>query len=450
MEKEEIEKMTDEQALDLIAGQIEEFKKYLKDDAVKKKDLDGVKESVNDLKANLDEWNSKQVSEAIDKINKKNESLHKQIIELQEKEADKMKGDGKFDKGSIISEKEVKDFVTKMFPNGEKDPAGAGSIEIKAAETFGGAVTFVSGSDPTAATGRFVDPTLYQRRRKSNLILDYFNIQTINVPSLIYLEKVEIGTGTAPNNGSGGAAWINCGEEKPQRSFRIDTNTAEAKKLAIFGTVEDCLLMDVPSFERWLREDFTDEMREEYNNGLLFGNPGVNAKEPTGLVTNAKAFAVTDAFDETVIDANYIDAIFAASATMAVNKETPSLAVVSTDVYYALHSLKSSDGKWLNNNLVYVNNLGQLFIGGVLVVPSDDVPSASLLLVGADPGFKIYNYGNIVFESGLNGSDFREDKTSYRAWQRVISFIPQDREWSVIYDTFDNILSAIEAPAVAE
>lgn len=444
---EENKKMTDEEALELIAGQVEEFKKYLNDDAVKKQDLESVKALVTELKANLDEWNQKQISEAIDKINKKNESLHKQIIELQEKEADRMKGEGKSKQGEIVSEKEIRDFVSKMFPNGEKDGSASASIELKAAETFGGAVTFVSGSDATAATGRYVDPTLYQKRRKSNLILDYFNIQTINVPSLIYLEKVEIGSGTAPDNGPGGADWINCGESKPGRSFRIDTNTVEAKKLAIFGNIEDCLLMDVPSFERWIREDFTAEMREKYNEGLLFGNPAVNSKEPEGLVNNAKAFVVTDAYDETVVAPNYIDAIFAASATMASNKETPALAVVSTDVYYALHSLKSSDGKWLNNNLVYINNLGQLFIGGVLVVPSDDIASANLLLIGADPGFKIYNYGNLVFESGLNGSDFREDKTSYRAWQRVISFIPQDREWSVIYDTFDNILSAIEAPA---
>src|SRR5690606_26082684 len=113
-------------------------------------------------------------------------------------------------------------------------------------------------------------------------------------------------------------------------------------------------------------------------------------KEPEGLVNNAKAFVVTDAYDETVVDPNYIDAIFAASATMASNRETPALAVVSTDVYYALHSLKSSDGKWLNNNLVYINNLGQLFIGRGLVVPFDHNSSENLVFIGAEPGFKIF------------------------------------------------------------
>src|SRR5690606_4607049 len=125
----------------------EEFKKYLNDDAVKKQDLESVKYLVTELKANLDEWNQKQISEAIDKINKKNESLHKQIIELQEKEADRMKGEGKSKQGELVSEKDIKDFVSKMFPNGEKDGAASASIELKAAETFGSAVTFVSGSD---------------------------------------------------------------------------------------------------------------------------------------------------------------------------------------------------------------------------------------------------------------------------------------------------------------
>src|SRR5690606_8656322 len=144
--------------------------------------------------------------------------------------------------GELVSEKEIKDFVTKMFPNGEKDASASASIELKAAETFGGAVTFVSGADATAATGRYVDPTLYQKRRKSNLILAYFNIQTIIVRALSYLEKGEIVAGIVANNGLGAADCINWGESMAGRSFRIDINTVEPKRLAIFGNIEECLL----------------------------------------------------------------------------------------------------------------------------------------------------------------------------------------------------------------
>jgi hypothetical protein len=93
-----------------------------------------------------------------------------------------------------------------------------------------------------------------------------------------------------------------------------------------------------------------------------------------------------------------------------------------------------------------VNSLGQLFIAGIEVIPADveDVPSTHLLLISADPGFKIYNYGGIVIERGLNEADFRHDRTSYRGYQEVLSYIPSHRENSVLYDTWANILTAIE------
>lgn len=442
------EKLTEEQALQAIADQVDEFKKFMKDDEQSKKDLQSVKTLVEELKVNLDSWNSKQVSDAIDSINKKNESLHKQIIELQEKAAQEIENGVGSKRAGGADRKQIESFVKTLFPNGkDKDKSAYAKFELKDAETFG-AATFVSGSNRAVVTGSFTDPTLYEKRRAKNLITDYFNIRPINVPTIFYVEKVEVG---APDNtaDTGGADWINCGEAKPLRSFRINTVQTEAKKLAIFSTVDDCLLQDVDSFERWLRDDFKAEMAETYNDGLLFGNPSTHPKKPIGLTLNAKAFTPTTAFNASIIDANYIDAIIAAIALMNSKYESAAIAFVSTDVYYRIHALKSSDGKWLNNSLVYINNLGQLFIAGVLVVPQDNIASGSLLLVGADPGFKIYNYGGVEFESGLNGSDFREDKTSYRAWQRVISYIPADRRWSVIYDTWNNIISAIDAPAPA-
>lgn len=419
-------------------------------EAAKEEEVTALKDEVNKLKEGLKTMSDREVLKSMEAINKKNESIYKQVVELQEKlaeEKDGSRGDGR--KTNFISEVEVKAFVDTVFPEGKSGEKSRDqkTIEIKAAEVFGYPQTFAEGADISAITGRYVVPGLSEPRRKRNLILDYFNIQTINVPSLIYLRKIEEGAEPDTDN-SGGAAWILCGDPKPRRSFRITTGTAEAKKLAIFGTIEDCLLQDVPSFERWIREDFMQEMRDEYNNGLLNNNAAVNELAPEGLKTNAIQYTPTPAFDETVISPNYIDAIIAAIALQGDLKEESQYAFVASDVFYAIHSLKSNDGKWLNNNLVYTDNVGRLFIAGVQVVPvdSEDVPSTNLLLVAADPGFKIYNYGNIVFERGLNGEDFREDKTSYRAWQRVMAFISEDRENSILYDTWENIFAAIAAP----
>lgn len=438
-------------AIKKIGEQVEGFKSLLGEKA-DANEFAALKSQIEALEKGLADMNAKQITEAIEAINKGNEAIHKQIVEMQEEVA-KSKDNGKKDgkKASLISTEEVKAFIDATFEGDTKTHKNA-KIELKAAETFGYA-TFFEGGDDTqidAFTGRYVDPTLYKRRRKKNLILDYFDIRRIDVPKLIYLVKVEEGDSNPTSGDPGGADWILSGEIKPKRSFRVTTGEAEAKKVAIFGTVEDKLLRDVASLENWIREDFMDEMREKINDGLLNNNPTVNAKAPLGLKTNAIQFTASPAYDEQIEDPNYIDMIIAAIALFRYNKEEAGMVFISSDVWYRIMHLKATDGKWLNNNLVYINNLGELYIAGVHVVAADeeDVPSTHILVVGLDLGFKMYAYGPMVFERGLNGEDFRYDRTSFRGYQEFLSFIPENRENSVLYDTFANIEAAITAPGV--
>jgi hypothetical protein len=64
---------------------------------------------------------------------------------------------------------------------------------------------------------------------------------------------------------------------------------------------------------------------------------------------------------------------------------------------------------------------------------------------GAD-AFKIRNFGPLVFERGLNGEDFRHDRTSFRAYQEVLSYIPSHRYNGVLYDAIQTIITAIDKP----
>lgn len=442
---------TELEAIKAIEKQVEDFAALL-GAAAKKEDLDKIKSDLTALKDGLDTLTGAEILKQIEKINKENQKLYEQIVKMQEEEARKKESEeGTETKGkkSIVAKEDVQNFVKTIFPGGPKTDKHQkhAKIELKAAEQFG-FNSIASGADINAITGAMVDPTLYQRRRKTNIILDYFDIRTITVPTLIYLRKIEEGP-EPDTDDTGGAAWIACGQQKPLRSFRITTGEANAKKVAIFNTIDDCLLEDVPSFERWIREDFVDDMREEINNGLLNGDPDVDALQPTGLKKNAILFSPTPAFTANVANPTYIDAVFAIAATFAVNKERARAVFVSADVFYAIHALKGTDARYLNNNLVYVNQLGQLFLAGVEVIPVDneDVPSTHFLAIGYDLGFKIYAYGPMVIETGLNGNDFREDKTSIRGYQRFLSFIPENRENSVMYDTWANVSAAIAAPA---
>ncbi len=439
--------------IEKIANGVESLKALLGDKADTTK-MAALESDITALKAGLEEMNSKEISRLVKSINTKNAELYNDMIKAVQELADINKENGGASMVSaapIVSEAEIKAFALDTFKGnllGKSKQHTTKTITIKAPETFGQAVTFVSGTDISAFTGRYVDPKLNVRKRKKNFILDNIQIQTITVPTLVYLEKVEIGDANTTSGDPGAANWILSGAAKPQRSFRVKSAQVEAKKVAIYGRIEDKLLRDVPSFQNWIREDFIDEMREKINDGLLNNNPGVNALAPLGLKINAVQYAVTPAFDENVLDPNYIDAIIAAIAFMADKKEDPGMAVVSSDVFYAIQNLKDNTGKYQNSNLVYTNTLGQLYIAGVHVIWADreDVPSTHLLLIANDLGFKVFAYGPMVIESGLNGEDFRQDKTSFRGYQEFLSYIASNRVNSVMYDTFANVFAAIVAP----
>jgi HK97 family phage major capsid protein len=449
------EKADEEKALDEILTQVKSFEKLLGEKA-NADEIKALKDSIETFKNELSTLTNAKLVDSIKAINDANAKLFKQVLEMQEKAAQEQengKAGGK--KAKSLKKDEVEKFVKSIFPDGAKGEKNRKhtTMELKAVEDFG--PTTITG-DATPYTGRVVDPELYQRKRKTNIMLDHFAIRTIGVPSLVYLRKIEEALDEEDEPVDfGGAAWIACGAPKPKRSFRLTTGTAEAKKVAIFTTIPDCLLQDVDSMMRWIEDDFADEMREKFNEGLLEGNPAVDELEPLGLKTNAIQFSATPAFDEYSENPTYIDAIFAIAALMAFNREELGKVFVSSDVWYAMLALKGSDERYLNNAMVYTNALGQLFIAGVEVVKvdQDDVPSTHILAVGVDPGFKVYTYGGVMMETGLNGEDFREDKTSIRGWQRVLSYIAEERENSVLYDTFANIFTAItkvvpEAPVL--
>ncbi len=344
-------------------------------------------------------------------------------------------------KAPMVDKTELADFIGKTFNSDGRKTSMAASFKLspglvfKTADIFGYDNFFGSPAD-TSVVSRTIDPTFYEAQRKKNLIIDYMPIGTVDTPKMLYVEKVHT---------SGGADWISSGGKKPQRSFEITTTEAVAKKIAIFGTIEDKLLRDLPSVENWIQSDFSSEMREQLNYGLLNGD-GSN-DDTLGLLQNAVTFTVTSAFSNAIVDPNTVDAICAACASMRESKETPGQIFVSYNTYYSLFVIKDGQGRYQNANLVYQNSMGQIFVAGVPVIPvdSDDVDDEHFLLLSIDPGFKIFAYRDLIFERGLNGEDFQYDRTSYRSYQEVISYIPEHRYDSVMYDSWTNVLNAIDS-----
>lgn len=442
------------EAISKVSKQVEQFKQQL-GERVGKEEFAKAEKLLSELKEGLNKWEEKKIDSALDTINTSISKFGTRMEEMQEELNQAKEGEKGRKKTDFVDTKDIQAFIDATFKDNKKTVEaasiklnGAGHV-FKAAETFG-LPSFFEGADGTvtdAFTGRMVDPVLYQSKRKRNLILDNFRIESITVPKLIYLIKKEVSGDDGGDTDTGGADWILSGESKPKRSFRVTTGSSEAKKVAIFSTVEDKLLRDVASFENWLRDDLITEIKEKYNDGVLNNNPAVNEKGPLGLKNNAVQFAATSSFNGTISDANEIDMIVAAIAYMASKKEQAAQVFIASEMYYKILVLKGSDGHYLNKDKVYVSPAGQIFIAGVPLIPCDveDVPATHLLMTGVDLGFKIKNYGPLIFERGLNGTDFQEDKTSYRAYQECITYIPEHREYSVLYDEFSNILAGIQA-----
>lgn len=443
------------EAINKVGAQVEGFKKDLGAKA-DKAEFETISKNLKDLKEGLKDWSGEKIEAKMKEINDSIAKVGKQMEEMQEDVAKSKDKGGKLKTIQLLDEADLTDQVKKFFPTNDSRNKNRDGIRIninrdivlatKAAETFGYASFFdgVAGTetDISAFTGRVIDPRLYERKRKRNFILDNFATPSIAAPILIYLEKMEVSGDDASSEDVGSADWIASGGEKPKRSFRVTSTQVEAKKVAIFGTVEDKLLRDVPSLRNWIQTDFTQEMREAYNDALLNNDPDVDDLAPLGLKQNAVQYSDVSGF--VIANANDIDAIIAAVAQLARDHEEPAYVAVSTDKYYQLLALKDSQQRYQNNNLVYVSNLGTLYIVGVPVIMADaeDIPTTHLMAVGVD-GFQIRNYGSLVFEAGLNGEDFRNDRTSFRAYQEVLSYIPSHRYNSVIYDTFANIKTAI-------
>jgi len=402
-------------------------------------------EAIEEVAKHVNEMNDRQENE----IRKLQQQLHEIQQDVQiSKDSGSSRGSGQ----PLFKNADVAEFIKQTFDENGKTSHKASiklnsGLVLKAAETMTSENFFTGGAstNPEYITGFAKDPVLYQRKRKRNTILDHIPIETTDSPYLIYMNKVEVAGDSGSQNDSGSAEWITSVAEKPGRSFKVSAVKVEAKKVAIYSNVADKLLRDVSSLANWLQDDLTSEVREEYNDALL--NNGVDTDAPLGLKENAIEYSVTPAFDGAVVDPNLIDVLVAAAASMIQLKEEPGKFLISADNYFSLFILKDSNSRYQNANLIFVSPLGVVYVAGVPVYPVDaeDVPSTHFLLLGADLGFKVKNYGPLVFERGLNADDFRKDKTSFRAFQEVISYIPTDRYNSVMYDTISNVSTAIES-----
>jgi len=387
--------------------------------------LSEVKESIDRLKSMNEEQLAKHEAELSDMVEK-----HNAAISALEGKLIEMKESGKKDGPTLREDirKGWEAYKGRNFPKATGERVAA----IKAAEVMVEGTTNVNGLIPQP---RYMD-VLNSAPNRSLSFIESLGLETTDAPAIIYMDKT---------NEEGAPATVADGGSKPLRSFRVTEQRADAYKIAAYSTVGDNLLRDVASFESWVREDLTRELVDVAQT-KLFSGAGSGSSDLLGITTNAVDIdgALIPSFAGAVTSPTEIDCVLAAIAQIAASNFMADTVVLNSEIFYKIMALKNADNDYLAAHAgVYFEN-GVLYIGGVRVVVSNVVPSTHLLAFQSGL-YKCFVYEDVVIEAGLNGTDFSEDQTSFRAYWRAITYLPSTKADGVFYDAFADVEAVLQA-----
>jgi hypothetical protein len=239
--------------------------------------------------------------------------------------------------------------------------------------------------------------------------------------------------------GSGGASWLHPGVLKPGVSFTMNTETSNAKKIAVSGKMATELLQDVTGFASYVEDELKYQLYIKASETLLVsGDATVNSEEPTSVINYAVPFVGLALGVRTTSPNNY-DAIAACVAQLRKAKFKGEIAAV-------VHSIDLT-----NMRLTKAISQGQVFIPpatGASHVEDDEMTQGSVL-VFAPNYYNIKIWQGFSLSWGWENDDFTKNLVTVLAEMRLHQYVSENHLGFAIYDTFDNIKAGIVEPVPA-
>lgn len=250
-----------------------------------------------------------------------------------------------------------------------------------------------------------------------------------------YIPKGRTGSATIvwvnKKNAEGAAGFIGPGVAKPGVSFEIATETSNAKKIAASEKCAIELLDDIDGMASWLEMELLYQLDAETNDKLMDGVS--SSTVPAGIQTISVSYSLSGV---STTDPNNWDAIIAAATQLrSGNLEGPITAFVNP-VDYA------------NMQLTKAISQGQPFLApnpGVTIVQDNNIPAGSLQIAILNY-YKILVYKDITISYGWENDDFTKNLITAIAERRIHQYFSENHTGFAIFDTFDNIKTAIAAP----
>lgn len=239
-------------------------------------------------------------------------------------------------------------------------------------------------------------------------------------------------------NKQGNAAFIGEGVLKPLASFELETETSVPKKVAERMKASREILYDVPGMESFIRDELRFEVMTAANTAVLTGT--ASSTSPAGITTIASTYNLTTI---NTTDPNNFDAIVAAYTQIRTLNFTGEIEAFMNPVDIANMKLsKGTNGQYVLPPFITANGMT---VSGVQVNEDNNI-AQGYLLIGVMRLYRILMYQDFFIEWGWENDDFSKNLITVIGEMRFHQFFSANHTGAWIYDTFDNIKTAILPP----
>lgn len=231
---------------------------------------------------------------------------------------------------------------------------------------------------------------------------------------------------------SGGAAFIQEGQLKPLMSWDYSKGTSTAAKIAVGAKVSTEMLNDFSYMQSEINTLLRENLMEEVDKQLLIGDG--QGENPKGILTDAGGY-VGSRLDGTIERANEADAIRASMLTMRLLGFKPNTLFINPVEKAQIDLTKDASGRYMSDELLKI-------IPGVSIVETMRIDPGKFLLMDASKWI-IKVLENLELKTGWVNDDFQKNMVTYIAEMRLHSYQNTIDAGSVIYDTFNTVLAAL-------
>lgn len=249
-------------------------------------------------------------------------------------------------------------------------------------------------------------------------ILDEVDMGSSDKATIVYVDEVE---------GEGSIATTAEGVAKSQNDIDFQEVTVNAIKKTGLVKVTEEALDDISYMAGEINRVLTEKLSIAESLDVL-----------TDVLSNATTFSLTD-YDDTVVEADIIDAIVAATVQSELSGYMPTSIVMHPVDIAAFQMIKSANVPRITTDA------GRMMVNGLRVVKTTQITKGTFVL-GDFKKYRVRRYKNKLV-MGWDADDFSKNKRTIIAESRYLKYISTNEKTSLIKGTFATIIAALLKPA---